>query len=176
MKKHILSLLTVFMTVGTLALTAEEAPTQPTEVAKDFGQLYKAELTKKFGINDLRIGSLTQDGTTAIVVQFDGDITLRQARSMLVDAVETMQSVVQNNPEFSGQIRGASTNIQDISLVIDTYDESKKKEQQFGISSVILNNGSVYFMGISQVTGNEILLHKQPYSNAVIMNNAQKRR
>jgi len=171
MKKYILSALTMLMTVSTVTFAAEDKNIVQNTESTSFGRAYKTALSRKLGVNNLKVGKIKQENATAVVIQFDGDINMRQARRILVDSVETMQNVINTNPELRAP--GADIDINNITLVIDTYDDSKKKDQQYGVSSIILSNGVVYFMGISHHTGKEVLLHKQPFGNAVIMNRSQ---
>jgi hypothetical protein len=141
-----------------------------TQFASSLGKAF----SQTTGIQNAAVKFIEKDGKPNTVIKLNERITLKQSRLLLVKAVASLDKVIQENPNYKG-LFGGKYDPNNMTLVIDAYNDKLPKEQQSGVSSVMLVNGRVHFMGISQKTGSEILMHKEPLRDSMrIVDNQMK--
>lgn len=148
------------------AAPEQESTYAITPLHAQFAQAYRNALVRGLKINPDVTYMQTGSGE-AVVITIEGDVTLTQARRYIVGAYNILDQVMSQNPDFITLLPNGIVDPNTVNIVIDTYDESLPKEDQHGVSSVMLVNGKVQFFGIHAKKGNEILTHKESWANAV---------
>lgn len=145
-----------------------ESSLQVTPLHAQFAQAYRNALVRGVKINP-DITFMDAGNGEAIVINIEDDLTVPQARRLIVAAYNILDQVMAQNSDFITLLPNGVVDPNSVNLVVDAYDESQPKEEYHGVSSVMLVNGKVQFFGIHAKKGNEILTHKESWANATKM-------
>lgn len=145
---------------------AEEKYLPMNDVMKQFSSQYGQALANDLKIKAPEVVFMDNNGKVATIIKYHGFINLRESRIIIMKAADIADQLVQQNPQYQAIFPDNKFDLNTANIVIDNYDEKLPKDKQGGISSVVLVNGWLQFRGISQRNGTEILLHKEPLSDA----------